>query len=126
MRTIVVVFCVSVFGAGVARAEPPGTLHVVVDSELWPSEAHVQRALAPEGGTPLAGGASLHAIVQSGRWGALVGAAALSPATQPLLIGNAVLVRLPFDVSARGTLRRGRIALSLDVGLLANVFIVEG
>ena len=52
--------------------------------------------------------------------------AALSPVGLEMAAARAGLQRVPFDLSLRATLRRGRVELAADAGLLLSVLIIEG
>jgi hypothetical protein len=58
--------------------------------------------------------------------GAVVGVTALAPSTVQLEGVSARVTRVPFDLGVRGTMHRGRAALSLDAKLVVAMQVTRG
>jgi hypothetical protein len=90
-------------------------------------EAGARFDAAPPGSTALySGGAEMRLYVGSAHVGGVIGVAGLSPTTLDVPPARARLTRIPFDVGARGRLRRGRVGLALELGLVLAAQITEG
>jgi len=88
--------------------------------------------VAPPAGSStvlLDGGGALHLAVGTAHLALVVGGAGLAPASfRPpgLAAGSARLLRAPFDLDLRASLRRSRIELSVEAGLAITVLAASG
>jgi hypothetical protein len=89
-------------------------------------DAALVGALATVADPPLAAGLELRLAVGNEHFAALVGAGAYTPATQHADPALAVTVRAPFDLGVRGSLTRGRLRPSLDLGLILGLLSIDG
>jgi hypothetical protein len=84
--------------------------------------------IAPRGapnGTLLAGGGFVRAFVGGEHVGATLGVTALSPVNFDFADVRVRVTRIPFDLSLRGMLLRGRVELAGDLGLVATLTLSE-
>ncbi len=75
---------------------------------------------------PLAGGVGVRVAAGAGPLLLTLGISALSPVTLALSGATAQMLRLPLDLSLRGTLRRGRVEGAADVGLMLAMLLLQG
>jgi hypothetical protein len=110
----------------VRRAPRPSPKPVAFPSLQLEAGALVDSAPRLSSTTPVQAGAELRIYFGGRHIGAVLGIGGLSPSIVSAGGVQARLQRIPFDVGARGVLRRGRFAGALELGLVVGVQMTEG
>jgi len=112
--------------AGARKSEVDSNRHVRLPSVQLEIGGVFDAAPRSVSNSLFSGGAQVRLFVGARYVGAVVGIAGLSPTTLQVTGARARLARVPIDLAVRGQLRRGRLALSLDAGVVIAIQITNG